>query len=435
MTRYAFSYTVDDFDVMDFDEADEPQQMFIECNRGAHPSTALFCLRREDADSLFGSGGPVDITATPYEKEENATEWTEKEKIVWKAYYPCYRTEPDEIGNVWVTLKDKRVLLEWAVLNTEWNTIDLVAFEPGSETLYNFYTDEFCKASNTPHTVADIVKKIFDETTLTLPTVPAVTVEPVTNLSGRGDCATLLQGLLASVGFDLVLDPFADTLTITDLDTAQDEEIRETAKTDGKLIAKKDLEMQADEMFGIAEVLPSDYFPVSVVLSDTATFGTGKRSIVIADHQLPDKTTYTVKAARLAEIVDACEKWHRSQDDIFSETFWGLLKQVPGASIYSIRWNLSSEFGPTETQMENYVPPMPWPKRTEFECAVMFRGKAVAAIGATLARVEYYEQGATGAFTATGKEIKAVTIGAEIPAESIVAFWPGERQFIALRVC
>jgi hypothetical protein len=65
----------------------------------------------------------------------------------------------------------------------------------------------------------------------------------------------------------------------------------------------------------------------------------------------------------------------------------------------------------------------------------MFRGKSKAAIGATLARVEYYEQGATGAFTATGKEIKAVSIGAEIPNNSDVAFWPGERQFIALRVC
>lgn len=433
--RYAFSWTVSNFDVMDFDEADEPQQMFIECNRGAKPSTALFCLRRDDADALFAAGGPVDITATPYEKEENATDWTEKEKIVWKAYYPCDRTEPDEFQNVWITLKDKRVLLERAVLNTEWNTIDLVAFEPGSETLYNFYTDEFCKASNTPHTFADIIKKIFDETTLTLPTVPAVTVNPVTNISGRNDCATLLQGLLASVGFDLVLDPFADTLTITDLGDTQDESIRETAKTDGKLIAKKDMELDSEDMFGIAEVLPSDYFPVNVVLSDTATFGGGKRSIVIADHQLADATSFTVKTARLTEITDACEKWHRSQDDIFSETFWGLLKQVPGASIYSIRWNLPSELGPTETRMENYVPPMPWPKRTEFKCAVMFRGKSKAAIGTALGRVEYYEQSKTGAFTATGKEIKAVTIGAEIPNNSDVAFWPGERQFIALKVC
>jgi hypothetical protein len=435
MTRYGFGWQVDNYDVIEVDDLDQ-LPMFIECNRGARPSKACFYLRREDADALFGMSVAVNITAKTYTQEEEGEEntpWVEGDPVVWKSYYPCARSEPDETQNVYVTLKDKRVLLERAVLNTEWNTVDLVAFEPGSETLYNFYTDEFCKASNVPYTFADIIKKIFDETTLTLPSVPSVTINPATNLSARDDCASILQGVLASVGFDLVFDPFADTLTITDLNTAQDESIRDTATTDGKLIAKEDLKTNDSDMVGIAKVLPSDYFPVNIVTNDTATFGSGKRSIVIADHQLADKTSYTVKTARLAEIVAACEKWHRSQNDIFAETFWGLLKQIPGAGIYSIRWNLASDEA-TETRMANWVPPLPWPKRTEYQIDTMFRGKAKASIS-TLARVEYYKQEATGTFTATGKEIKAVSIGAAIATDSDVAFWPGERQFIALKVC
>jgi len=427
----SFNWLVDGKPVY-FDQTS--QQQFIDCPRGCNSGRAVFIMREEDADAIGEDAVSFEATFI----EEDAKEGDEPQVFTWQGYYLCSRLKELESGNVVVEFRDKRVLLERGTVNTEYNTINLVAYEPGgSTTTYNFYVDEFCRASNTPHTFVQIVEAIFDETELEYPGCPSVAVSPITNISGRGNCATILQGLLASVGLDMIFDPFAGTVSIVRLTDTHDVSAREEATADGRIVYPGQFndDDATKQHIGKAKILPSDYFPVQFVEEDEATFGDGGSSINIRDYQLADDITRTVKTARLTEIEQALDAWYQYQDETFTEYLWGIVEQVPGARIYHTTWMLKHEENGTHTKLRNYVPPIPWAARTEFRRKGVRRGKTREVVDGSLKLVEYYKQSNTGSYTATNKDIKAVTIGTNIAIDKTVAFWEGERTYLALEVC
>lgn len=324
--------------------------MFIECARGTASGRACFYLRSVDADTVFLQTS-VDLKARLYVRDSNDV-MKLTETVTFKEYYPCERSEVDEWGNVYVTLRDKRSLLESATISQRFNQVFLVALTTAySRTLHTLYIPAYCLASNVPHTFAQIMAAVFAPSTLSPPALP-ISAPLADNVYANGTCADVLSGMLASIGCDLVLDPFTGTLSIVELSGTQSFPLLASVNP----IANNTQSLKASERVGEVVAVPQDYFPVRPVQPITGTFGTGTRSINVFDHQLADETTSQVSASRMTQIKIAVQDWYRAENARRDETYTTIIPQVPGAQLRSVRWEVFD----AATIAVNDAVPMPW---------------------------------------------------------------------------
>jgi hypothetical protein len=415
--------------------SDDSGHQGVWCERGCYSGKAVFCVRQSDADAL-DLDAKVDIVVKRYDGDANTLAKT----TTFKDYYVVRKEIAENRDkNVIIELRDKRVLLERAAVNTEYNTVKIVTIGSGSSTTYyTFYVEEFCQASNVPYTMQEIVDELFTLAELTAPAISGSPSDP-DNIAAKGTCAEVIQGLLASMGCDLVLDPFTGSLTIELLSGSQDVATMDAAIANGQSVddGLHEITLASNDKWGKVVISPADWFPVQYVTDLTTTFGDGKRTAVIRDYQIAESTG-AVKSARATEIQSACSAWFKAQDDVFRDSLWGIVEQAPGTDIRCVYWKVEggrrNDIG-TRTIVENNAIPIPWAKRTEYEVAGYIRGKTIGTLSATPVKVAYWKQNVDGSFTDTEKCIYAVTYIATIPADKDLAIWPGERTWIAQEIC
>ncbi len=431
--NYAFKWFVNGLQVVEFDGASQP--MFLECPRGTQPGRACFWLRRDDADSLFATpDATYAITAEVYRRDDGP--WALVDTVTFLGYIACERSEWDALtdgGNVYVTLKDQRHKIARSSIDRIWNSVYLVALTAptGTRTLYTIYEPKNC-ASGSPYSYTEIVTALLAPSGLGTVSLPLSRPAP-DNILTRGSCSDVLAGLLASLGCDMVYDPYGGSLSIVKLSDSQTLTELIAAKTDGRLLSTVTQAIDTKDLTGEVIATPADYFPIRHVKQDIANFGTGKKSIVIRDHQLADETTSMVAAARMTQIKQAVQDYHLAEIASFDETYFGVVKATPSAGLRSLTFLITGHEdagGQVCTRAVNDCLPMPWIDRAEHVYPVMIEGLTVA----TLTSSAVSKIALTNAPVA-GKYFEAKGKGSDVASGSEVVAWPIVDSFLALKVC
>ncbi|AMV31338.1 hypothetical protein VN12_04420 [Pirellula sp. SH-Sr6A] len=414
------------------DEANDPRDMFIECALGAKSGRACLYFRQTDAIDLIDSTEELTIRCSVLSREDDAEVFSTDQTIEWKGYLACEISEVDELGNVWLTLRDKRVKLERAGIDRVFNQVFLLAVD-GADNPYTFYDERYCKASNVPYSNTEIVEEIFGATDLTVPTLSASPTETPANIHCKGSCAEVLDAFLATLGCTLKFDPFSNALSIVSLSASYSLATLTTAESEGRLIEKVEIELEEKDKHGGAIIWPAEHFPIRSVESDTGTFGSGKKYVVIRDHEIADETSKTVKAARKTVILQAVEDWFKAESELFDETYYGMIAIAPGSTMREVTWWLSNHETGHATQCKNYSPPFPWINRKEFELQACIVGETTdtGLLNSDIAKVKYFVSIDGGSYVDSGYFVYAIAYPDSITANTRVAMWPTEFKWVA----
>lgn len=434
---YGYDWFVGGMSVLSLPSNVSEERSFIECPRGTKAGKACFYLREADALTLLASGAEVTIRCAIKKKAPNDL-WVLEKNVQWVGYIPTEMSEIDDSGNCWVTFRDKRIQLERAAIDVKFNSLFLMTWEIDGTTQYKFYDAEYCNTLNTPYTFDQILDTLFNQTTLTAPSLP-VSPSPPDNIHCHGTVADALSGLLATLGCDLLYDPFSGDLSIVLLSDSQDTGAVDAALAEGRLVHQEQFTLSDDDRHGVVVIWPREWFPIRNVESDTGSFGVGERTILIRDHELADETSKTVGASRKADIVDACEAWFTAESDLRDESYYGVIEQSPGEEIRVVQWWLphSSDDGYMMTRIVNNAVPMPWITRVENTIPTAIRGSATGTgLGTTTPELFFYWASVeSGGYVNSGYYAKGVSTAGEIPAYSDLIAWATEYKWLALEIC
>lgn len=436
---YGFDWTVGDWTPVTMQSFASDERAYIDCPRGTKAGKACFYFRRADALAMIAADSYVTIQCVVKRKALN-DQWQIERVVQWKGYLPTECSEIDESGNCWVTLRDKRIELEKAAIDQIFNSLFLMTWESNGTTQYKFYDEEYCKALNTPYPFDEILDELFAlTTTLAAPALP-VSPDPPENILACGSVSDVLAGLLATLGCDLVYDPFSEELTIVLLSDNQDTPAIIAAQNEGRLIHREQFTLTETDKHGKVVVWPREWYPITNVTSDAGTFGVdGKRTVHIRDHALADEATKTVQPSRMTEITEACNSWFRAESDLRDESYFGVVEQSPGEEIRVVQWWLPdhSEDGYQMTRIVNNAVPMPWIQRSEHKTPPSIRGSASSTgLGTTVPELFFYWISIEGGgYVNSGYFCRGISTTGEIEPYAELIAWSTEHKWLALEIC
>lgn len=347
MTVFSYQVKVNAFSAI---IPDDGVECFIECPRGAYSGKAQLYLRADDATAVMALAS-VSIEIKTYIDDLGDGVWVLNATNTFTGYIPVESSEADEFGNVAVCFRDSRWNLERLSFARHFNVVMTVTEDP-IEADRILYYPETVPSPTVPYTLQEIVNEITAG--LVLPSNPVTR-----NVACCGNGAAILEGLLATIGCELTLNPFTNVRSIVALGSSAVGSVVTTARSE-RLIATNVLDSSSASKVGKATVFPRTYNNYTPT-SENIDFGGGAGRVVIYDGELSNKDI-GVQATRKSLIETAVEAWYSAQDSDFDETFYGIIAAVPNAGITKVTWNLANadpESGHS-TRVQNYQKPMPW---------------------------------------------------------------------------